>query len=385
MKKAHLFLDNDWRDYKLSFQKLISSFESKKILSKKTCSDWKNNIHGIVLKLKKWNDDYTWSDLRISIQLSNDRLLNDHFLTRNFDSGLSDKQKNKYSTEIELLKKIYLIQKNVEIAFRGWFWDRSKIAFRLRKRYNIIFKDEKLDKFYSYVKEYIDSRDFLPFIKEEIIKKEGAEDLIARIDKLIQEWYIEVDVDSRVIINWFIAKLDEYSDLVPIQKKDEFIEKFKRIRDEKKRTGDNFFKLWALFIFLVILLNWYFFIKNYGITKDYIQFLNSFLWFWIFLLGTELLFIFISTYCFKIYNFYSKLVELYDSHISLIESDFHYQSDPQLSSDVSADLIFQLRKENTQKIHSLPEKAIQLLESKKDFRTGSDFTHKIINKLIDKV
>ena len=73
-----------------------------------------------------------------------------------------------------------------------------------------------------------------------------------------------------------------------------------------------------------------------------------------------------------------------DSHISLIKSDFHYRNDIQLHWAWEESL-FELRKENTQKIHSLSDKVIGLFWNKLDINTPTEMSIKIIEKLVDKI
>ncbi len=79
-----------------------------------------------------------------------------------------------------------------------------------------------------------------------------------------------------------------------------------------------------------------------------------------------------------LFKTYSKIVELYDSHILLIESDFYYKDDKDLWNLWND--TFEMRKENTQKIHSLPEKTFEMLNWKLEIKTESP-TWKVLDKI----
>lgn len=218
----------------------------------------------------------------------------------------------------------------------------------------------------------------LSLLKEEDIKVE--------LDELLNNRNINFYIQLSEFIPAFISRIDIIEEW---EKKRTFIEKFEIRKNNKKRLSALYLLLSILIFWLIIFYNYTVYLANISSSKTLIDFIHIFLWRNIYLFSIELLLIILGFYFLWLFKTYSKIVELYDSHILLIESDFYYKDDKDLNMYNLA--TFELRKENTQKIHSLPEKTYSILNWKWEIKTELptikiwENIWKILNSLVDKL
>lgn len=212
------------------------------------------------------------------------------------------------------------------------------------------------------------------------------------LNKINENNIIYFNVSIRDFIPALISRIEIFW---KDSEKNEFINKF-----SKKKN----FKSWLaiIFLFISILLFWFVICQNFNLYKEKsqiflecknitiknktycnkilltpAQFISEFLSKNIYLFSIEMLSIILAFYFLWLFKTYRKVVELYDSHILLIESDFYYKNDQDLIT--WDEKTFELRKENTQKIHNLPEKAFLMLHWKESINENVPSL-----KLIDK-
>lgn len=199
--------------------------------------------------------------------------------------------------------------------------------------------------------------------------------------KIKENKIIQFNISARDFIPAFISRIEIFW---KDTEKNEFIKKF----SDKKN-----WKMWLSILFLIISIslfsfviieNWKLYQEKSGLFNEckiidekneelcntiYLtpsEFFSEFISKNIYLFSIQLLSLILAFYFLWLFKTYRKVVELYDSHILLIESDFYYKNDQDLITwDEKS---FELRKENTQKIHNLPEKTFSILHWKESIK-----------------
>ena len=97
-----------------------------------------------------------------------------------------------------------------------------------------------------------------------------------------------------------------------------------------------------------------------------VDFWKIFLWGYIYIFSIETVLFILAFHFLWLFKVYKKVIELYDSHILLIESDDYYKNDTYFMSS-NSEKILEMRKENAQKIHDLPWKIFDIFNWKDSF------------------
>lgn len=217
--------------------------------------------------------------------------------------------------------------------------------------------------------------------------------LNSELDKVIKgfkkkKWInTEISLYLKDFLSSFISRIDIFKNIIW---KDDLIKKFETRKKSKNKSSWWYFWV-SIVLFLVIMsinIYNYFSVVKKEITID--EFIKHFLWQNIYLFFTEILLIILAFYFLSLFKTYRKVVELYDSHILLIESDFYYKNDEHFLW-VDSSKLFDMRKENAQKIHLLPEKASEILNWKENITTEMpswkilEGISNLINSLIEKL
>lgn len=239
---------------------------------------------------------------------------------------------------------------------------------------NWISNLQKIEKIYEWLRRW--NKDLISHIKKINLKEinKGLDDLL-RIPK---KWKVlDIKMNLQTLVSSFIWRIDVFKNIVEKKEKNELINKFEERKKFKNKLSWYF--LWtSIGIFVIIsLIN---LVKsnplNWWISST--KFVENLLWFNIYFLSIEILLLILAFYFLWLFKTYRKIVELYDSHILLIESDFFYKNDEHFNT-IDNPKLFDLRKENTQKIHLLPEKVFDILHWKNEITTESP----IINTISD--
>lgn len=257
--------------------------------------------------------------------------------------------------------KLYLEYKNIVEYSLGTDWSRDdfkikipegskEVTEKIMQIATIIFDDiasnkSRWDNFYVQKARYHDIQPLTNEIYQQfIVTNNSIFEITMNVDKLI---------------SLLRKAMEPYED---DQRKLNFIEKFKIKQEEKMRKGRLYLIYSALLFASVIIGNICvsFFQVNSKISL--MEFVQHFLWHNIYAFCAEVLILILAFSFFGLFKKYAKLSEMYDAHILLIESDFYYKDDIDLQW--KGDKTFELRKENTQKIHNLPEKSFDILSGK---------------------
>lgn len=233
----------------------------------------------------------------------------------------------------------------------------------------------------SYLK-LIDS--YIEKINDLIISLNTELDKVKNLDfysKIKENKIIQFDISARDFIPAFISRIEIFW---KDTEKNEFIKKFSDKKNWKMWLSILFLTISVLLFYFVISENWKLYQEKSKIfteckiiddkNKDlcnsiYLtpsKFFSEFISKNIYLFSIELLCLILAFYFLWLFKTYRKVVELYDSHILLIESDFYYKNDQDLITWDGKS--FELRKENTQKIHNLPEKTFSILHWKENIK-----------------
>lgn len=394
--KNHIYLDEWRRNYKLNYSAIVQEFIDKWILDKSFSQKAGSpKFKDIFVFLNNNRDKFVDEEIILDIELDNEILNDDFFNARLLDriqlnlEWISNEKNDESSEWFKSMKTIYVIMKNIDIAIDRAFSARAMVWSR--NLYDIRFDDTALMAFYKAVKRIFDGRnisnkDLHSMDNLFILDRYDFSHIDKKLNEIVLSKSIKIQINTKFFITKFLEKIDVFSEYKSEEEKSniQFIDKFTATRNQKELLAEKYYRYWMYSIWVLLTINIVLYIYNFWNTLSFDSFLQRFLWSWVYILFIEILVITIGAYCFKLYNFYSKMVELYDSHIGLIESDLHYKNDEQLINGWD-EALFELRKENTQKIHSLPDKALDLLSLKWDMKTSSDFSIKIIEKLIDKI
>ena len=188
-----------------------------------------------------------------------------------------------------------------------------------------------------------------------------------QLDRVIGDqdktWGIIISLNKRDFLSAFLSRIDIFKDFV---QKEDLVKQFEKRKTSKIQLAHKYFIYSVILFSLIFLLNCFMFycsvLENLSLT--FFKFLEKFFGQNVFLFTLELLFLFLGLYFLSIYKSFLRIIELYDSHILLIESDFFYKNDDMFQNYEDTAAVFEMRKENAQKIHSLPEKTFMLLNGK---------------------
>ena len=379
---------NQEGSYTLNYDEIFKEIAEKGIINKKLLiPSWKNNLIKIIEEIGTNLEKGIGEIISLNLKLDLESLNRDSsFKSSNEKSELI---KNENQEITKNIKKIKWINRNIEYAINSIFSIRWVI--QTTRFVEISWKHHVLREFNNAI---INNRAFNNQIEIDNnfwlnfeVNQEQMNLISHTIDELYTTKIICIDIELRFFLRRFLQKINIYSDLTPSieeEKKEDFIQKFTNTKNEKHKIGERYLKMWIAILGIVLLIDCFLFGLNFNKTKTLTTFIEGFLWNWIYILFIQLILVIVGLFFIKQFNFYSKLTELYESNISLIESDFHYKNDNQLY-DVNHDLVFQMRKENTQKIHNLPERVTELFCLKNDVKSTTELSTRVIDKLIDKL
>jgi len=344
--------------------------------------DWVAYAHEIISSIKE-NLDKVNSRRTIKLTLNIFDITIDNEenrFSRMFDNEDFDiiEEHNKNIVKEVLLKKFSIERAIIEILNDNLhLWRTSLIWYR--RSYNLLANIKwinKLDRTYdgirrkdkNKVKATLDSIDINNINSE-----------LDKILKKSKKWnFITISLSTREFLSSFVSRIDIFKDVI---EKTNLIEVFEE-RKQKKVVKSRWFLWTSFFLFSVILWsNIYFFSKYFQDERiiEFWEFIKHFFWHNIYFFTSEIFLIFLAFYFLSLFKSYLKIIELYDSHILLIESDFFYKNDDHFQGDNHKDELFKMRKENAQKIHMLPEKTFDILNWKEQIKDSPNTTKAIEN------
>lgn len=312
------------------------------------------------------------------------------FINKNLNYNKDDFLKNKMTQDfVSVLNEIkeYFKEDNENILdneelyrFMRHFEKYFYMFDKENRKYNrdIIHKKHNSKSYLKLIDSYIEKiNDLIKNLNDSLWEIKNPD----FYSKIKENKIIQFDISARDFIPSFISRIEIFW---KDTEKNEFIKKF----SDKKN-----WKMWLSILFLVISILLFSFVinENWNLYKEksklftdckiiddknkelcnsiYLtpsKFFSEFISKNIYLFSIELLSLILAFYFLWLFKTYRKVVELYDSHILLIESDFYYKNDQDLITwDEKS---FELRKENTQKIHNLPEKTFSILHWKENIK-----------------
>ena len=346
MKKEAHFIQ--W-DLNPNFINIFKTLQEKSYLSEDiNIFEWQENIDLIIKELNLLEKNnwkiilkYFWkfesTELLLDIGL-------DTGLYRGFDR-LFWKKENLTNETKDLLFNIY---KKDRLLNRQINRDLIDIWFLLS---SIIF-----DSFLVYYNRITEISDY-------------SEEKLQEIDKDLSEKIInknvllDIQISIRDLVKSLIWKI---SILRWLYTKISFIEKFETRKKEKQEEAKKYFKIWIWIFVTIILINFGMFYYHLKESYSLLDFWKNFLWKNIYIFSIEIILFILAFYYLWLFKAYKKVIELYDSHILLIESDDYYKNDTYFISS-NSEKILEMRKENAQKIHDLPWKIFDIFNWKDSF------------------
>lgn len=342
--------------------------------------NWISSINDIIQALKEEleKDSIRWGNIKLSVYIKDSYLLQedkeDRLYGLNFEY-LPD------GNEKDILKSILLKIFSLERTIISILEDNLHLRrFMLSRRNNLLA-------WYAFLKDiicavddmknssayYHSVRDISLFEGEKWQKlifnlmKLDLQSINEQLDVIIRDqdktWGIIISLNKRDFLSAFLSRIDIFKDFV---QKEDLIKQFEKRKTNKIQLAHDYLSWSIIFFSLIFLLNCAMFycsaLENLSLT--FFNFLEKFFGQNIFLFTLELLFLFLGLYFLSIYKSFLRIIELYDSHILLIESDFFYKNDDMFQNYEDTGAVFEMRKENAQKIHSLPEKTFMLLNGK---------------------
>ena len=267
----------------------------------------------------------------------------DPLLDRRLDDSPFFKEKNLTKEKKDLLVNIYkkdiLLNRQINRDLRDiWFlpiiWNNLLVYYYNRINEIFDYSEEKLQE--------IDKD-----LSEKITNKNVLLDIQISIRDLVKFLIWKIS-----ILRWFSTKIS-------------FIEKFEERKKEKEYEAKNYFKIWIWIFGIIIVINVLMFYCN-DESYSLVDFWKKFLWKNIYIFSIEIILFILAFYYLWLFKVYKKVIELYDSHILLIESDDYYKNDTYFMSS-NSEKILEMRKENAQKIHDLPWKIFDIFNWKDSF------------------
>jgi hypothetical protein len=244
---------------------------------------------------------------------------------------------------------------------RYWILPRGKEDINLKEVITSLIKD--IDNFLKSIQDKINN-----------INNDEIQELITGLSSNLE---IQFSLSIWDFIPSFISRIDIIEE---DDKKETFIEKFESKKKIKDRLSLMYLAISSFIFIMIISFNYNLYLDNISSDRTLDKFILEFLGHNIYLFVLESFLLVIAFYFLWLFKTYSKIVELYDSHILLIESDFYYKDDKGLNTIWIES--FNLRKENTQKIHSLPEKTFEMLNWKNEVKTELPIL-KVLEKIWD--
>ena len=342
--------------------------------------NWISSINDIIQALKEEleKDSIRWGNIKLSVYIKDSYLLQedkeDRLYGLNFEY-LPD------GNEKDILKSILLKIFSLEKTIISILEDNLHLRrFMLSRRNNLLawypfLKDIicAVDDMKNSSAYYHSVRDVSLFEEKKWQKlifnlmKLDLQSINEQLDVIIRDqdktWGIIISLNKRDFLSAFLSRIDIFKDFV---QKEDLIKQFEKRKTSKIQLAHKYLFYSIIFFSLIFLLNCVMFycsaLENLSLT--FFNFLEKFFGQNIFLFTLELLFLFLGLYFLSIYKSFLRIIELYDSHILLIESDFFYKNDDMFQNYEDTGAVFEMRKENAQKIHSLPEKTFMLLNGK---------------------
>lgn len=256
------------------------------------------------------------------------------------------------------LRRFMLSRRNNLLAWYPFLKDIIRIVDNM-KNFNSHYSHSVRDG--SLFEEEISKKLIFNLMKLDLQSINEQLDLIIRDQD--KTWGINISLNKRDFLSAFLSRIDIFKDFV---QKEDLIKQFEKRKTSKIHLADKYLLYSVIFFSLIFLLNsvMFYYSVSENLSLTFLKFLEKFLGQNIFLFTLELLFLFLGLYFLSIYKSFLRIIELYDSHILLIESDFFYKNDDIFQNYENSAAIFEMRKENAQKIHSLPEKTFILLNGK---------------------
>lgn len=349
--------------------------------------NWVTSINDIIQALNEEikKDDTRWDNIELSVYITNtttnikdsssvdEEMLFNRVYGINFDYLPDGEQK-------VLLKSVLLQLYSLEISIMTVLEENLHL-----RRLSFMRRRDLLLSWYPFLKDIIEFSDRMKEVRvydrrgEPLFSGNELENILAFFENLnlsaileslksiMKEqditWGIKILLNKREFLSALLSRIDIFKDFV---QKEDLIKQFEKRKEQKKNISQNYLiaaiSLFS-FIFLVNLLLFIFaFCKHHIFTFS--EFIHKFFGQNIFIFSIELICLFLALYFLSIYKSFLRIIELYDSHILLIESDFFYKNDGIFQNYEDSSAIFEMRKENAQKIHSLPEKTFILLNGK---------------------
>ena len=340
MKKAAHFIQ--W-DLNPNFKNIFKTLQENSYLSEDiNIFEWKENIDLIIEELN-WLEKNNWKII-LKYFWKFERTI-DPFLDRRLNDSPFFKEKNLTNEKKDLLVNIYkkdiLLNRQINRDLRDiWF------SSRLITWNNFLGYYDRITEIFDYPKEELQKID--KDLSEKITNQNVLLDIQIYIRDLVKLLLWKIS-----ILIWFSTKIS-------------FIEKFETRKKEKQEEAKKYFKIWIWIFVTIILINSGMFYYHFKESYSLLDFWKNFLWKNIYIFSIEIILFILAFYYLWLFKAYKKVIELYDSHILLIESDDYYKNDTYFMSS-NSEKILEMRKENAQKIHDLPWKIFDIFNWKDSF------------------
>ncbi len=195
----------------------------------------------------------------------------------------------------------------------------------------------------------------------EFNKSIGFLEISNQVDSLYKKDTIEIWILADVFVPSFYQRINIIETWAV--KKNELLEVLTTSKDAKEKLATKFLNISIGLICSALFINSISYICNYQNSLSIHEFIKLFLWHSFHFFIIEVILISSAIISFFQFRMYSKIVEIYDTYIFIVNSDSSYKDDDHFHMD---DMewqrrLFEMRKENTQKIHTLPEKTYSLL------------------------
>lgn len=250
----------------------------------------------------------------------------------------------------------------------------SRIRINERNQYRIYPNDERHrpfdwsaenNEFETEKRQLTEDLEKQAKIVSTIENKLNFEELNVKINNYYNQETSPIWIISDIFVPSFYQRINIIETWVVRQ--NELVKLLNSSKTSKQILSNKF--LWAGIIFLIIILvlNICLYILNFDRYLVPYEFVKMFLGHGFYLAIFEIILFSSAIISYMQFRLYSKIVEIYDTYIFIVSSDSSYKDDDQfLPNDPEWQRrLFEMRKENTQKIHTLPEKTYSLLCSSK--------------------
>lgn len=348
-------------DLNPNFRNIFKTLQENSYLSEDiNISEWKENIDLIIEELN-WLEENDWKIiLKYFWKFES---TTDSWWVKKLNDSPFFKEKNLTNEKKDLLVNIY--KKGTELKMQI-HWDLRDIWFSSRSliRNNFLVYYDRITEIFDYPEEELQKID--KYLSEKLTNKNVLLDIQIYIRDLVKLLLWKIS-----ILIWFYTKIS-------------FIEKFEERKKEKQEEAKKYFKIWIWIFGIIIVINFLMFYCN-DESYSLVDFWKKFLWKNIYIFSIEIILFILAFYYLWLFKVYKKVIELYDSHILLIESDDYYKNDTYFRSS-NSEKILEMRKENAQKIHDLPWKIFDIFNWKDSFSSELPVWKAldIINNLIKK-